>query len=75
MPTRPPEAFRLDPATGRYGVIDWSYALRGPLLDDLASAVMYATPDRVGPVWTASYGGPPRTDKEGHGPTARTLGL
>ena len=36
-----PEAFRLDPATGRCGVIDWSYALYGPLLYDLASAVMY----------------------------------
>jgi homoserine kinase type II len=37
-----PEAFRLNPATGRCGVIDWSYALYGPLLYDLASAVMYA---------------------------------
>lgn len=37
-----PGAFRLDPATGRCGIIDWSYALRGPLLYDLASAVMYA---------------------------------
>ncbi len=36
-----PEAFRLDPPTGRCGVIDWSYALYGPLLYDLASAVMY----------------------------------
>jgi Ser/Thr protein kinase RdoA (MazF antagonist) len=36
-----PEAFRLDPATGRCGVIDWSCALYGPLLYDLASAVMY----------------------------------
>ena len=36
-----PEAFRLDPITGRCGVIDWSYALYGPLLYDLASAVMY----------------------------------
>jgi Ser/Thr protein kinase RdoA (MazF antagonist) len=36
-----PEAFRLDPATGRCGVIDWSYAIYGPLLYDLASAVMY----------------------------------
>jgi homoserine kinase type II len=36
-----PEAFRLDPATGRCGIIDWSTALRGPLLYDLASAVMY----------------------------------
>jgi Ser/Thr protein kinase RdoA (MazF antagonist) len=37
-----PEAFRLDPAAGRCGVIDWSYFLYGPLLYDLASAVMYA---------------------------------
>ncbi|HUC24842.1 MAG TPA: phosphotransferase [Streptosporangiaceae bacterium] len=37
-----PEAFRLDPSTGRCGVTDWSYALHGPLLYDLASAVMYA---------------------------------
>jgi homoserine kinase type II len=36
-----PEAFRLDPSTGQCGVIDWSYALYGPLLYDLASAVMY----------------------------------
>jgi Ser/Thr protein kinase RdoA (MazF antagonist) len=36
-----PEAFRFDRATGRCGVIDWSYALHGPLLYDLASAVMY----------------------------------
>src|SRR5579863_9440229 len=35
------EAFRLDPATGRVGVIDWSVALHGPLLYDLASAAMY----------------------------------
>jgi Ser/Thr protein kinase RdoA (MazF antagonist) len=36
-----PEAFRLDPATGVCGLIDWSVALTGPLLYDLASAVMY----------------------------------
>jgi Ser/Thr protein kinase RdoA (MazF antagonist) len=36
-----PEAFRLDPTTGVCGVIDWSVALRGPHLYDLASAVMY----------------------------------
>jgi Ser/Thr protein kinase RdoA (MazF antagonist) len=36
-----PEAFRLDAVTGRCGVIDWSHALYGPLLYDLASAVMY----------------------------------
>ena len=36
-----PDAFRFDPDTGRCGVIDWSYFLYGPLLYDLASAVMY----------------------------------
>jgi Ser/Thr protein kinase RdoA (MazF antagonist) len=37
-----PEAFRWDQASGHCGLIDWSVALRGPLLYDLASAVMYA---------------------------------
>jgi Ser/Thr protein kinase RdoA (MazF antagonist) len=36
-----PDAFRLDQVSGRCGVIDWSYFLYGPLLYDLASAVMY----------------------------------
>jgi Ser/Thr protein kinase RdoA (MazF antagonist) len=36
-----PEHFRLDPASARCGLIDWSVALEGPLLYDLASAVMY----------------------------------
>ncbi|MCW3816457.1 phosphotransferase [Micromonospora sp. DR5-3] len=36
-----PEAFRLDPRTGACGLIDWSVAINGPLLYDLASAVMY----------------------------------
>jgi Ser/Thr protein kinase RdoA (MazF antagonist) len=36
-----PEAFRLDRASGQCGIIDWSSALHGPLLYDLASAVMY----------------------------------
>jgi Ser/Thr protein kinase RdoA (MazF antagonist) len=36
-----PGAFRLDPAIGQCGIIDWSYFLHGPLLYDLASAVMY----------------------------------
>jgi Ser/Thr protein kinase RdoA (MazF antagonist) len=37
-----PEAFRRDPRTGMVGMIDWSVAMRGPLLYDVASAVMYA---------------------------------
>jgi Ser/Thr protein kinase RdoA (MazF antagonist) len=49
-----PEAFRLDAATGRCGVIDWSYALRGPLLYDVASAVRYlGGPDHAGAMVSA----------------------
>lgn len=36
-----PEAFRLDRPTGACGLIDWSVAVDGPLLYDLASATMY----------------------------------
>jgi Ser/Thr protein kinase RdoA (MazF antagonist) len=36
-----PEAFLRDQATGRCGLIDWGSAVYGPLLYDLASAVMY----------------------------------
>lgn len=44
-----PEAFRLDRRTGVCGLIDWSVAVRGPLLYDLASAVMYVGgPRRAG---------------------------
>lgn len=44
-----PEAFRMNRAQGACGVIDWSTAMIGPLLYDLASAVMYAGgPDRAG---------------------------
>lgn len=46
-----PEAFRLDRATGACGLIDWSVAMSGPLLYDLASAVMYVGgPDRAEPL-------------------------
>jgi Ser/Thr protein kinase RdoA (MazF antagonist) len=49
-----PEAFRLDRTTGVCGLIDWSVAMTGPLLYDLASAVMYAGgPDRGGPLLAA----------------------
>lgn len=36
-----PEAFRLDAGRGVCGLIDWDMGLYGPLLYDLASAVMY----------------------------------
>jgi Ser/Thr protein kinase RdoA (MazF antagonist) len=36
-----PEAFRFDTETGVCALIDWDRALVGPLLYDLASAVMY----------------------------------
>jgi Ser/Thr protein kinase RdoA (MazF antagonist) len=46
-----PEHFRLDPSSRRCGVIDWSIALEGPLLYDLASAVMYVGgQDHAGPL-------------------------
>jgi Ser/Thr protein kinase RdoA (MazF antagonist) len=46
-----PEHFRLDASSGRCGLIDWSVALEGPLLYDLASAVMYVGgPDRGVPL-------------------------
>ena len=43
-----PEAFRYDAASGVCGIIDWSSAHYGPLLYDLASAVMYWA-DRTAP--------------------------
>ncbi|MBL7259863.1 phosphotransferase enzyme family protein [Paractinoplanes lichenicola] len=36
------DAFRMDRARGVCGMIDWSTAMIGPLLYDVASAVMYA---------------------------------
>jgi Ser/Thr protein kinase RdoA (MazF antagonist) len=66
-----PDAFRLDPVTGRCGVIDWSYAIYGPLLYDLASAVMYVGGPGHGTALLRSYqaeGGLPVTEVE-HGLT------
>ncbi|OLB81581.1 MAG: hypothetical protein AUI14_02840 [Actinobacteria bacterium 13_2_20CM_2_71_6] len=37
-----PEAFRIDPDTGRTGLVDWRAAATGPLVYDLAAAVGYA---------------------------------
>jgi len=38
-----PDAFRLDRDTGRTGIIDWGTAGTGPLVYDVARAVMYAS--------------------------------
>jgi homoserine kinase type II len=37
-----PSAFRIDPLTGRLGLVDWGPVASGPLMYDLASAVAYA---------------------------------
>jgi Ser/Thr protein kinase RdoA (MazF antagonist) len=37
-----PGQFRLDPATGRVGLVDWDSAGTGPLVYDLAAAVLFA---------------------------------
>jgi Ser/Thr protein kinase RdoA (MazF antagonist) len=46
-----PEAFVHDDMTGVTGIIDWSGAKRGPVLYDVASAVMYLD----GPVRAAAF--------------------
>ncbi len=49
-----PEAFRHDDSTGVTGLIDWTGARRGPVLYDVASAVMYlGGPDRATAFLTA----------------------
>lgn len=49
-----PEAFLVDRVTGSCGLIDWSTAMVGPLLYDLASAAMYVGgPDRAAPLIAA----------------------
>ncbi|GAA2917429.1 hypothetical protein GCM10020221_12000 [Streptomyces thioluteus] len=44
------DAFRLDPATGRCGVIDWGGAGVWPRAYDLAALVMYEGPARMRPL-------------------------
>jgi homoserine kinase type II len=51
-----PEAFRHDPESGRTGLIDWAGSTPGPVLYDVASAVMYlGGPNHAGAFLTA-YG-------------------
>jgi len=60
-----PEAFRHDAATGRCGIIDWSSAHYGPLVYDLASAVMYlGGPDRAIAMTRAYLSAGPLTARE-----------
>ena len=55
-----PEAFRFDASSGVCGLIDWDRVLVGPLLYDLASAVMYVGGPSRGQALVAAYlaGGP-----------------
>jgi Ser/Thr protein kinase RdoA (MazF antagonist) len=51
-----PEAFLHDPGSGRTGLIDWAGTTPGPVLYDVASAVMYlGGPDSARP-FLAAYG-------------------
>jgi homoserine kinase type II len=50
-----PEAFLLDAAGGVCGLIDWDRALLGPLMYDLASAVMYVGGPRYGAALLDAY--------------------
>jgi Ser/Thr protein kinase RdoA (MazF antagonist) len=49
-----PEAFRTDSDSGTTALIDWAAAVDGPLLYDVASAVMYVGgPNQAGPMLDA----------------------
>jgi homoserine kinase type II len=50
-----PEAFLLDTATGVCGLIEWDRALEGPLMYDLASAVIYVGGRRHGAALLDAY--------------------
>jgi Ser/Thr protein kinase RdoA (MazF antagonist) len=44
-----PDAFRLDPETGRIGLLDWTSVASGPLAYDVAVAVVHAGgPEQAG---------------------------
>lgn len=63
-----PGAFIHDDRTGVTGLIDWAGARRGPVLYDMASAVMYlGGPRHAGPFLTAyAAGGPLAADELQH---------
>ena len=60
-----PEAFIHDDSTGVTGLIDWAGARRGPVLYDVASAVMYLGGPGRADTFLAAYveHGPLRTDE------------
>lgn len=51
-----PSAFRHDPASGVTGLVDWAGARRGPVLYDVASAVMYLGGLEQARTFLATYG-------------------
>jgi Ser/Thr protein kinase RdoA (MazF antagonist) len=63
-----PEAFVHDDATGVTGLIDWAGARRGPILYDVASAVMYLGGRRHAGAFLAAYAadGPLGRDELAH---------
>ena len=50
-----PEAFRYDAQTGVVGLVDWAGARRGPVLYDVASAVMYLGGPQHARTFLATY--------------------
>jgi Ser/Thr protein kinase RdoA (MazF antagonist) len=51
-----PEAFRHDDSTGVTGLVDWTGARRGPVLYDVASAVMYLGGPEHATAFLTTYG-------------------
>jgi Ser/Thr protein kinase RdoA (MazF antagonist) len=63
-----PEAFRHDDSTGVTGLVDWTGARRGPVLYDVASAVMYLGGPETATAFLTMYaaGGPLEEDEMRH---------
>jgi Ser/Thr protein kinase RdoA (MazF antagonist) len=63
-----PEAFRHDDSTGVTGLVDWTGARRGPVLYDVASAVMYLGGPEHAIAFLTGYGidGPVGKDEMRH---------
>lgn len=60
-----PEAFRYDEQDGQIGLIDWSGATEGPILYDLASALMYlGGRSKAAAFWTGYLASSPAPETE-----------